>query len=431
MNHPSRRDLLLAGLASPLALSPIGRAIAQAAPEKLTIIGHAVLKAALTAAKGGDITADWTKANGPRLEWLTFGNDEIHERLFREASLAHGSIDLAFVLNRFLSPRVANLFTPLDEILGKKPIEKFEEMPAGMLNTLKYDGKLYGIPFRHATSGLHYNTELMAERGITKPPTSLDELLSYAEKLSYKRDDGTQVSGLIWDGPGPSQIIDLARCWNADFVDTSFKVRADEPAMVKAVTTAKQLYDKGVLPRGFGQFSTESTITYMQQGRAAMALSPFSRYAQFNDPRTSKFPGKILAANIPSDTSIKAQFPIAPVKTEFWSFAIPRNVDTSALSWSLIQAASTVESTIRAALNGNGPVRQSAYADARILEQLPYGKAEQAALAVARPPLPGWANSAKAEEIFTSAVQSILINNAAPQATLSTAAAQVRALLPT
>jgi multiple sugar transport system substrate-binding protein len=403
---------------------------AQAAPDKLTVIGHAVLRTALTTGNGGDIATEWTKSHGPRLEWLTFSVPEIHERLFREASLAHGSIDLAFVLNRYLGPRIATLLTPLDDLMASQPIEAFSELPAGMLQSLRFSDKLYGIPFRHATSGLHYNTALFEERGLSSPPTSVAELLEFAEKLTYKRSDGTRVSGLIWDGPGPSQIIDLARCWNADFVDTSYKVRADEPAMIKAVTVAKQLYDKGILPKSFPQFSTDSTITFMQQGRAAMALSPFSRFAQFNDARASKFPGKIQVTNIPADDSIKSQFPIAPAKTEFWSFAIPRNTDNAAIAWSLIQTASTVANTIRAARNGNGPVRASTYKDSTIVSELPYAKFEQAALALARPPLPGWEKSGQAEEIFAGAIQSILISAADPAKTLADASSQVRALLP-
>ena len=33
-----------------------------------------------------------------------------------------------------------------------------------MRGALTFDGKLYGIPFRHATSGLHWNQEIFAER---------------------------------------------------------------------------------------------------------------------------------------------------------------------------------------------------------------------------------------------------------------------------
>jgi multiple sugar transport system substrate-binding protein len=428
----SRRALLAATAAGAgsLLTGVSRRAAAEAAPDKLTVIGHAVLRTALTTGKGGDIAAEWTKAHGPRLEWLTFSVPEIHERLFREASLTHGGIDLAFVLNRYLGPRIATLFTPLDDLLASQPIEAFDDFPSGMLQSLRFSGKLYGIPFRHATSGLHYNTALFEERGLSAPPASVAELLEFAEKLTYKRSDGTRVSGLIWDGPAPSQIIDLARCWNADFVDTSYKVRADEPAMIKAVTVAKQLYDKGVLPKSFPQFSTDSTISFMQQGRAAMALSPFSRFAQFNDSRASKFPGKIQATNIPADESIRSQFPIAPAKTEFWSFAIPRNTEHAAVAWSLVQAASTTENTIREARNGNGPVRPSAYEDSTIIAELPYAKSERAALAVARPPLPGWEKAAQAEEIFAGAIQAILISGSDPAATLADASSKVRALLP-
>ena len=45
---------------------------------------------------------------------------------------------------------------------------------------------------------------------------------------------------------------------------------------------------------------------------------------------------------------------------------IPSNAPDKQLAWSLIKELSSVESTIRAAVNGNGPVRMSAYDDPRV-----------------------------------------------------------------
>ena len=43
--------------------------------------------------------------------------------------------------------------------------------------------------------------------------------------------------------------------------------------------------------------------------------------------------------------------------TEIWSIAIPKNAKNKELAWDLIRELSSPENTIRAALNGNGPVR--------------------------------------------------------------------------
>ena len=74
-----------------------------------------------------------------------------------------------------------------------------------------------------------------------------------------------------------------------------------------------------------------------------------------------------------------------PAKTSVWAMAIPRNGRNKERAWSLIRYLSTRESTIAETLNGNGPVRPSAYEDARVKALIPYAAAEKEALAQRAP----------------------------------------------
>lgn len=60
---------------------------------------------------------------------------------------------------------------------------------------------------------------------------------------------------------------------------------------------------------------------------------------------------------------------------------ILRSARNKPLAWSLIKDLSSKENTLKAALNGNGPVRASTYADARFASTVPYAAAEAATLA--------------------------------------------------
>ena len=62
---------------------------------------------------------------------------------------------------------------------------------------------------------------------------------------------------------------------------------------------------------------------------------------------------------------------------------IPRNARDKQLAWSLIKELSSVENTIRAAVNGNGPVRMSAYDDPRVRALVPYAEMERRVLPTA------------------------------------------------
>jgi len=409
----------------------IGTMATAAMAQELTLIGHRVHQMVTTEGAAGAPADEWAAARSMSLNWLTFNVQDVHERLYREASLSTTSIDVGFVANRYFRPQFTEMFAPLDDFLASHPIEAFDEMPQGMLDALTYDGKLYGIPFRHATAALHINTAILAERGH-EVPTTYEEVLELARALSFRRDDGTQVHGLLIDFRGPSMISDFARAKaNGDFITADFQLLANSPEMIEAVETVAGLFNDGVLPRAFLNFRTEDVITYMQQGRAAMAISPFSRYQNFNNPEQSQVAGNVISIALPASEALQAAgIEAAPVRTEFWAMVIPQNSDAKEAAWDFIREMSSVENTIRAAVNGNGPIRPSAYDDARIQSMVPYWEAEQAALAVARPPFPGFEESARAEDIFIEEFDLVLLGRKTAAQAMEAVQARVGALLP-
>lgn len=421
-------------LGSALSLPALRRAASQGpgagrSGPRLMLLGHAVHRASLNEGAGGDPLAEWVASGGARPDWITLGVTEAHDRLFREASLTTGAVDVAFVLNRYLSGRIGGLFLPLDGQDGPLAGLDLDDTPAVMRAALTFDGRLHGLPFRQATSGLLWNETLLAEQGLNAAPRTPDELLAAARALSARRGDGPPVSGLVMDGPGPSQMIDLARMWDGDFVAIDLSLRVEEPAMVRALDILRALFAEGVLPRAFPRFSTELATTAMQQGRAAMAITPISRHAALNDPRASRYPGKIHVAAVPAAPEIAARYPVAPVKSEFWSLAIPRNSRNVPAAARLLRHLAGREATLRAALNGNGPVRLSVLADPRYAATAPYAAVEAEALHVARPPLPGWENASRAEDVFREEVERMLVGNVPAAQTAAAIASRVRPLL--
>ncbi len=420
----TRRALL--GAAAILCARP---ALAQSG-DRLGIIGHAVHRAAVSTGPGGDVLGELAGPAGWRVEWLTFGVPEIHDRMFREASLAQGAADLAFLLNRYVSPRVAELFLPLDGPDGVLEGLDIADIPAGMRAPFTFGGRLYGVPFRQATSGLFLNQALLEERGLaTAPPRDPASLAAAVRAATFRRADGVPVNGLVLDGPGPSQMIDLARMWDGDFLGPELQLRVEEPAMVRALDLLRALFEEGVLPRTFPRFSTEQVTTAMQQGRAAFAISPISRHAALNG-QASRYPGKIAVAPVPAAPEIAARVAVAPVKSEIWSLAIPRNGRNRDGAIRALRHLGSAAASLRAALNGNGPVRLSTLNDSRYSATVPWAAVEAAALAAgARPPLPGFENAARAEDIFREEVEGMLVRNTPAAETAANIARRVRPLL--
>lgn len=407
---PTRRDMLAASAIAVPYIACTGSVHAQA--KSLNIISHRVHQAMLTGdggGKGGNILDDWSKANGASVNWTTFDVAPLHERLLREASLAETSFDVGFILNTSAVPRSLRLMQPLNDFLRAEPIENWTEVAPGMVKALTVDGAFHGVPFRHATTGLHYNEELLAQRGLNGPPRTIEDMIDYARKATFTRSDGVPVSGFAMEGVSYVNMVTLSLAWNAPFIGDDLAVVPNEVGMIKTLAAFRDMFADRALPRNFPTLKQDEVITLMQQGRTAMCHFAYGRHFAFNDPQKSNFSGKIKAAPPPaSGGGIVGT-------TEFWSFVIPKNARNKELAWSLVTAMTAKEAVIRAALNGNGPVRPSAYNDPRVQAAVPYAAAEAQTLAVARPPLPAFDRAVEAGDALAQTVQAVAIGQMTPE----------------
>ena len=425
---PRRRGLTL-GLGSAAALAAWPQwASAQAAG--LNVLAHNVHKTVATGKQGGDITEAWTARTKTAVNWLTFDTGPLRERLFREASLGETTIDIGFLLNTQVTPAAAALFEPLDDYMKAEPIEDFADLFPGMVEAMKFGGKLCAIPFRHATSGLHYNEELFKERGIANPPRTIEELAEVAKKLTYTRADGSKVVGFVIPGLTYPNVVDLARAWDGDFITPDYQVVANQAPMVRAITFMRDMQEAGALPRGFNTLGTEDVNTWMQTGRAAMAITSIGRHNIYNDPAKSKYPGKIKVVPIPIANELRSKYDVAPAKVEFWAMAIPKSSKNKKQAWSLIREMASKQATLKAALNGNGPIRASTYADAGFTSKLPYAAEELRVLKVARAPMPAFDNAQKAADTFKEEAEAAVLGQKTPQQAMDDLVAKVKPMLP-
>jgi len=168
----------------------------------------------------------------------------------------------------------------------------------------------------------------------------------------------------------------------------------------------------------------------MQTGRAAMAITSMGRHNIYNDPAKSKYPGRIKVVPIPIANELRSRFDVAPAKVEFWSMVIPKASKNKKLAWSLIREMASKQSTLKAALNGNGPVRASTYADPAFVGKLPYAAEELRVLKVARAPMPAFDNAQKAADSFKDAAEAAVLGQKSPQQAMDDLVAKVRPMMP-
>lgn len=400
LSQLSRRDFIattIAGAAT-LAAGP-----GLAASKTLNLLSHKVHQTVLGTGDG-DLMKDWRKANDAELAFTTFDSNPLQDRLFREASLKETDYGVGYLIDNRPTSQIAALFEPLDAYQKQDPIEDFGDIAPGLVQGMTVGGKLIGIPVRHATQGLFYNEALLEEAGIGAPPTTLEELIEQAKKTTFTSKAGTPVVGLVLASDLAVFPVMFARAFGGDFISGDFKLVPDRAAMESGLNALRGLFEAGALPRSYATTKNDDQVTWLQQGRAAFTILPFARGAQLNNPDQSKFPGKIKAVAFPGAAALKGKAPMASV-VEAWAMSIPANAKDKALAWSFIREVSSKRVTLGMAINGNGPVRVSTYADAALKAKSPLAAVEAQVLATARGAFPPFPEAARAQTTFLEEIQ--------------------------
>jgi multiple sugar transport system substrate-binding protein len=403
--------------------------LARAQAKRLDILSHRVHQQVLTQGAAGDLTAEWRRANGAELSWTAADIGPLQDRLLREASLPASDFGVGYLLNSRATPEVARLLEPLDGMLRDQPVDRYDDIAPGLRQAMNVAGRTVAIPVRHATNGLFYNTALLEQRGITAPPKSFEEFLEQARQLSFRPSGAAPVTGLVMTAALAAYPVMFARAFGGDFITQDYKVIPDPDAMTRAIAAIRGLFESGALPRGYATTTNEDQVTWLQQGRAAFAILPFSRHAQLNRAEQSRFPGQIQAMEMPMSSAAPAGSKMAAA-VEFWSMSIPANARDKPLAWSFIRAMSGPETTLASARNGNGPVRLSTYGDAAFARDNPVAAVEADALSRARVPFPAFAEASRAEAIFVEEVQSAVLGRKEPARAVEDTVNRVKPLLP-
>ncbi len=401
----------------------------EVAPRSFDIISHEVHRRVAMGEAGGDVITPWADDH-PRVTevlWTTMGIHEIHDRLFREATASSTEIDLAYVLNPFVTRRVAAMLQPLNDYIENEPIDAFEEnFSEAMLDALSFDGNVYGIPIRAATHAFGWNERIFEERGVSGPPTTPEEFEEYARRLTFTRDDGTQVYGFVnhanfyYTG-----FNSTARMFGGGLITEDFEVIVDSEGTIKALEMWRRFYEEGIMPPEIPTWAHAEKERAMVEGRAAMAFDVFGRFHDLNAPARGDW-GYWRRAQYPLDPD--AGLDVAAPNTEFWSLAIPANAADKDASWDYIRHLSSHDSAVAMALNGNGPTRLSVFGESAFQEQTKDWQLLEQLEANARVPLPAFEEASEATELIDEYIERGLLGHMEPADAMRELADELRAL---
>jgi multiple sugar transport system substrate-binding protein len=234
----------------------------------------------------------------------------------------------------------------------------------------------------------------------------------------------------MFNGMGYANAVDFARAWNGDFITLDYQVATTGEGMMKAVQQLRDFYEEGVLPENWATIQDEEINTWMQTGRLAMTTTSCGRNQIYNDSEKSQEAGNIKTVAMPVSEELAGQFEVSPAKVEFWTMVIPANSQHKDLAWDLIKTMASKESTLMAAMNGNGPVRASTYDTPEMQEKVAYADEEKSVLLVGRVPLPPFEGAAKAADIFVEELQAAVLGMKPVEEAMASVEERVTPLLP-
>jgi len=132
-----------------------------------------------------------------KIQRTTIGFADFHTKLVQAASTGHFP-DIAAIDNADVPVFASQgALADMSKYFEAWP-QKDQYLPA-VLQSTKYDGKDYGIPFRSNTTALWYKQDAFAEGGITALRTTWDELRDDAEKMTTRKDAGICFSSAATD----------------------------------------------------------------------------------------------------------------------------------------------------------------------------------------------------------------------------------------
>jgi multiple sugar transport system substrate-binding protein len=156
----------------------------------------------------------------------------------------------------------------LTDMIAASDVINTEVYFEGPLNSVMWDGRIYGVPKYANTIALYYNVDKFAEAGIDGPPATWSELAEDAAKLA---DPANGFYGLTWSARGNEegtfQFLPIIQMSGGSFDNVNTEGAAEVLGLMKAMIEQRHA-SQDVL--SMGQWDSTGTFN---SGNAAMAIS--------------------------------------------------------------------------------------------------------------------------------------------------------------
>jgi multiple sugar transport system substrate-binding protein len=155
------------------------------------------------------------------------------------------------------------------DMTDKFPESEQKKFLEGPLQSVTYDGKVWGVPWYTDAGMLYHRVDLLEKSGFSEPPKTWDELKEMADKV--KKDQGIKY-GFVFQGDAYEGGVcnGLEYIWthggNAVDPDDPNKILIDSPEAAAGLATEASMLSSGVSPEAVSTYQeAETDAAYFQE----------------------------------------------------------------------------------------------------------------------------------------------------------------------
>ncbi|MCD6257143.1 ABC transporter substrate-binding protein [Candidatus Aerophobetes bacterium] len=372
------------------------------------------------------------KETGIRIEHIDYPAVALRDNLITVLATGAPTYDVVLMDIVFIPEfAAAGFIIPLDG--SKDPFiaytkDDLADYFPGCIDAVTYKGHLYAKDYSSDIGMLYYRKDLLSDAGLGGPPTTWDELISYAKKLTkdFNGDGVTDQWGYAFTAKEYEGCLcifnELVAQAGGFLIDKQGNVTVNEPPAVKALQFMVDLRNKyKVVPPGVVNYTEKDIHTGFINGKFAMARNWPYMWGMCEAP-DSPIRGKVGMSELP-------RLKQGGSTMGGWFFGIAAGSKRKRAAWELIKYLTSREASVYMCYkSADIPYRRSFFEDPRVKRDLSWVLPFKDGMkdAVPRPSIPEWGTIKK--PLWTE-IAKALIGQKTPKQALNDVAEEWKRIL--
>jgi ABC-type glycerol-3-phosphate transport system substrate-binding protein len=256
---------------------------------------------------------EFEEATGIKVEYELLAEAEMIKKETLDFSSHTGTYDVTNV-HFWYVPQFAKVgyLEPLDSYIQDLSVPEWNSMSdfvPSYLESQKYEGKIYGLPFQGIVQILYYRKDLIKQYCNDKPPSTMDELMACSKAIT--EGGGGEIFGYTDRGSADAATFmspaGWIYAWGVSFLDENYHPQLTKPEAIAAMKNyVTLLHDYG--PKGQAGMGWAEAEQAILNGVAAMHADTHDLGPDMVNPERSQFPDQIGFAMPPKQVGYSQDF---------------------------------------------------------------------------------------------------------------------------